>query len=325
MKNSLKIIAPYVALLIVGFIFGNLISGPEDSCDKTGLRYVNPDLICGNKMIIKKSSYNQLKNKLLLYIEDKKQEEKIANISIYFRDLQNGPTLGINEHELFSPASLLKVPLLITYENLRVEKHPGLFDIKLVVKDFGNSAVQAIPPRYQVEFGKEYSIRELLDSMIKYSDNRAYASLLDYLIELSPEIDPLKETFIDLGIIDPKDYLDNTISVKSYGSMFVQLFHSSFFNQNSVSNEVLDLLTKIDWQGGLNKGVPVNIEIAHKFGERTDSQKNIKQLHDCGIVYYPKNPYLLCVMTRGNDFYELSSVIADVSKMFYEEFNSRKI
>ncbi len=33
---------------------------------------------------------------------------RASHISVYFRDLNNGPWFGINEKEEFSPASLLK-------------------------------------------------------------------------------------------------------------------------------------------------------------------------------------------------------------------------
>ena len=49
-----------------------------------------------------------------------------------------------------------------------------------------------------------------------------------------------------------------------------------------------------------------------------------KQLHDCGIIYYPGNPYLLCVMTRGDSFGELSSTIRDISDIIYGVVNDAK-
>jgi hypothetical protein len=42
-------------------------------------------------------------------------------------------------------------------------------------------------------------------------------------------------------------------------------------------------------------------------------------------VYYPQNPYLLCIMTEGDDFNALSEVIGIVSKAVYEEFDSRRL
>jgi hypothetical protein len=42
-----------------------------------------------------------------------------------------------------------------------------------------------------------------------------------------------------------------------------------------------------------------------------------RQLHDCGIVYAPGKPYLICIMTRGSDFKRLSPVIAQISKQVY--------
>jgi hypothetical protein len=49
------------------------------------------------------------------------------------------------------------------------------------------------------------------------------------------------------------------------------------------------------------------------------------QLHDCGIVYFPDNPYIICVMTRGDDVNELAPVVAHISKMVYDEFESRRV
>ncbi len=77
-------------------------------------------------------------------------------------------------------------------------------------------------------------------------------------------------------------------------------------------------------------GVPSTVDVAHKFGERTtlasDTESTeTKQLHDCGIVYFPENPYLLCVMTRGTDFKVLEGIISDISRMVYEEVDSRRL
>lgn len=50
-----------------------------------------------------------------------------------------------------------------------------------------------------------------------------------------------------------------------------------------------------------------------------------KELHDCGIIYYPERPYLLCVMTEGNDLNELAGVIQNISKTVYEWTAKREV
>jgi hypothetical protein len=42
------------------------------------------------------------------------------------------------------------------------------------------------------------------------------------------------------------------------------------------------------------------------------------QLHDCGIVYKQKHPYLVCIMMRGTDLDTLAKVIAELSKIAYQ-------
>ncbi|MBP6989161.1 serine hydrolase [Candidatus Shapirobacteria bacterium] len=79
------------------------------------------------------------------------------------------------------------------------------------------------------------------------------------------------------------------------------------------------LLSQVEYQNALVRGVNnPQIIISHKFGERTFEATSERQLHDCGIVYYPEKPYLVCIMTRGQDFSKLSSAIAKLSQVIYE-------
>ena len=101
------------------------------------------------------------------------------------------------------------------------------------------------------------------------------------------------------------------------------MYNSSFLNSDN-SEKLLEILSESSFQNGLRQGVPENIKIAHKFGER-EITLDKKQLHDCGVIYYPSNPYLLCVMTQGKDYKELERILGHISKEVYEEFDSRSI
>lgn len=309
-------------IFFAGFYVHSFKNNLNSDCDFSKYEYINKEMKCDSRLVIKKTGYEEFKRNLLEVIEENKTINNINDVSIYFRDLQNGPTLGIQEHELFTPASLLKVPLLMTYFNLR-DSVPDLFDRELFFQKSNKFVSQNITPGKSIKLNNAYTINSLLEYMIKYSDNQAYFILFNYLYKISPNTDLLKETLVDLGVLYPKSFIEETLSVKSYSSIFVQLFHSSYFNKKETSEEILSLLTDVDWKNGLNAGVPEDIKISHKFGER--NMEGMKQLHDCGIIYFPENPYLLCIMTRGNDFQKLSSFIGLVSKMFYEEIDSRKL
>jgi beta-lactamase class A len=293
-------------------------------CDKSKFQYINQELACGNSPAVGKQAYVKLKNEIENLIQQKTIENQVSDVAVYFRDLQNGPTMGINEYAKFIPASLLKLPLLVSYLNL-AEERPTLFEKELIFHKNGDPAIkQLIPPKDSVQEGVFYTVDDLLARMISYSDNQAYYVLLQYLAQISPGKDLLKETLRDLGVIDPKDVADETITVKSYSSIFIQLYHASFLGKKELSEKALVLLANTDFQKGIEAGVPAGVKVAHKFGER-EFQDGRKQLHDCGIVYYPGNPYLVCVMTRGDDLDKLAGAISLISKMVYEEFDSRKL
>lgn len=319
-----RVVLASVIFGLFGFSVGFLVHYSTTKCETEGLQYINENLVCKEKLVIRKHSYAGLKNELIDFIDTEKSKNQATEIAIYFRDLQYGPTLGIDEHITFSPANLLKLPLLIAFENLKNDFRVNLWEEKIIVKG-ADDLRQLVVPEKAAQPGETYTIGELLSLMIKYSDNNAYYALSDYLEEIFPDRNVQRETLEDLGIIDPQDFFANTISVKAYSSIFTQLYNSSYFSDKESSDEVLRMLVESEWKNGLSKGVPENIPIAHKFGERINFDENIVQLHDCGIVYFPGNPYLLCVMTRGYDINTLSDIVGAISQMFYEEFNFRRL
>lgn len=86
-----------------------------------------------------------------------------------------------------------------------------------------------------------------------------------------------------------------------------------------MSKIALEILTQVDFRDGIVAGVPPGTVVAHKFGERRLAESDLVQLHECGIVYYPGQPYILCVMTRSRDLFKLTGVLKDVSGEVYRE------
>ena len=324
MKSKSKNTILLSVFLIIGFLIGYLVFDKELNCDRMKYKYINPELVCKEKLVVRKNNYVALKRELERLVREEQKQKRINDVAIYFRDLHNGPTFGINEYDHFSPASLLKLPLFLTYLKLEIEQ-PGLLSSEIYFDGAEDELVPYYPPKVKAENNTQYSIQGLLDLMIKYSDNNSYYVLREYLNEISPDKDLMRQTFVDLGIIDPQGVGDQTISVKSYAGIFTQLYHNSFFPNRDFSERALDVLANVDFKEGINLGIPQDIKVAHKFGERFYGNTKEAQLHDCGVVYFPENPYVLCIMTRGPDFFILSQFMGKISNMVYEEFNSRKI
>lgn len=275
-------------------------------------RFINPLLECQNsENITELSPFEEILKDAL---NEAEHREEITSASVYFRDLNNGPWLGIEEDAEFSPASLLKVPVMIAYFK-EAEENPAILEKKLTFNPSKDAnAIQFFSPREMLERGKEYSVSDLIARMIVYSDNNAKDLLL-----LNAE-DFLEKTYRDLGIAVPGTRgIENFMSVREYARFFRILYNASYLDEY-FSNKALELLSRAEFREGLVGGVPSQIGVAHKFGERVIG--NTKQLHDCGIVYHPKRPYLLCVMTRGSDFSSMGNAIRAISEKTFSIVSS---
>lgn len=257
-----------------------------------------------------------LHTQLLSYTKKIILENKVTEVSVYYRDLKNGEWIGINENATYSPASLLKVPYLIAaLRNAEID--PSFLSKQVVYTENENKTKQYITDGTSLVPGNLYTIEELLSFMILHSSNEAK----DLVVQNIPY--PIyKEIFTELGVdIQKYDTIRssvNFLSVKQFASFFRVLYNATFLNKQ-MSEYALWLLSNTTFNDGIKAGLPDSILLSHKFGERVFLDSGLKQLHDCGIVYKPDGPYLVCIMTKGKDFSTMKKVIADISKIIYSQ------
>ena len=223
----------YTTILAI-FLFGFLIGGitgrygwqpTEDTADdleevrSAGYAFIRPLLDCeirnskGKNRELKtfKDDIAQLTDGLL-------DEKKAEHISVYFRDLNNGPWFSINPEEDFIPASLLKLPTMISVFRA-AEQNPAILGQKLKLPPgFVADLRQTIKPAETLVPGKEYTVDDLVRRMIVYSDNNATKLLNDFLPKGADA-----RTFTDLGISFHKhenrqDWVKNCTAGNSFKS-----------------------------------------------------------------------------------------------------------
>jgi len=262
------------------------------------------------------SKYGGLKYEITSQLKDMKSQGRIIRGSVYFKDFQKGEWMSINESELYHPSSLIKVPMLITYL-LMGQKDAKLLNAKLVFEKPEIMAHQTYNS-LQVKEGKSYTIKELLKYMVVYSDNNA-----TFMLNTHADMNVFNKLYSDIGLKIPDVHDKNyTISAREY-SQFLRLIFSGNYLTIDNSEYAAELLSQCEFKEGMQKFLPKDISIAHKFGEWGDG-KDLHQLSESGIVYLNNNPYLITVMTEGKDVKELANVIADISKVCYVYMNDHK-
>lgn len=255
-------------------------------------------------------------------IDAAKAAGRASHVSVYLRDLDRGRWFEIEAETRYRPASLLKVPLLIAWLQ-QAQHEPGLLERQL----------RWDPPRElqlhddpnmpgALEVGKSYKVRDLLEKMIIWSRNDAKFLLAAF-------IDPHKvdETYLALGVPPIYPHPDTpgpseeiTLNVGQMGRFFRLLYNASWLDR-AQSDLALEMMTHTEFHDGLTAGLPPGTKFSHKFGIRIARAADevpappseAEQLHDCGIVYAPNSPYLLCVMTKGRDHSGLVKVLKRVS------------
>jgi beta-lactamase class A len=272
----------------------------------TGFEFVHPLLAAEPEC--EAPRFADLRNTITEVVENLKNDSALTSASVYVRSFALGEWLSFNEAEHYDPASMLKVPLLLSALTL-AEKDPELMDrpfncLSSPAKGVSFDSHHAIP-------GMSYTVRQLLEFMVKYSDNNATATILHMI---APQ--DFMNTFIKVGLAAPKMSSTNYAMTARDYSMFMKALYNSALLSPERSEYALALMTGSDFKQGLLAGLPDSVQVSHKFGEAGNGVES--QLHETGIIYLDKGPYLVTVMTRGPKMEQLPSAVAAISKVVYE-------
>ncbi len=320
-----------VALLCVGLASGILVTkfypnnqtSDDYAVRQGGYNFINPLLTCNISENKQSDEVKPITDKFRSYIKEHIANGDAQQISVYFRAMDSGQWSGVNEDEEYSPGSLLKLPLAIALIKERTNNPDVLNDTLTYDDKQDENTAEYYKSSHLIQKGKTYNLSDLVSYMIIDSDNNAMR-----LLQNKVDKGVLSAVYSDLSLPIPDDLNQASISAKDYSYIFRILYNATYISK-TMSQNLLEMMSRSDFKSGIVSGLPEERTVSHKFGERsafiedpkdnTNFKLDFRELHDCGIIYYPKTPYLLCVMTKGEDFDKLSRIIGDISAIIYNE------
>ena len=256
-------------------------------------------------------------------IEYQGMKDKILNITnnsnyegyygIYFEDLNTGAWIGINEKEEFVPASLLKIPVLVATLK-KVENGELSFEQTVLINkddlDLKSGTLGKKGAGYNI------TIKDLLTYLIKESDNTATNTFTNRILTT----EEFNNARVAMGLNLNPNY--GAISPKQYSNILRSLYYSTYLRR-TFSELALSMMSQTDYNNQLPAGVPPEIHISHKIGFffTPDGKAGY---HDCGIIYYPDKPYILCVMSKQTTQNEANIVISEISRVVYRYIDEKQ-
>ncbi|MEI7891197.1 MAG: serine hydrolase [bacterium] len=318
MKKNFIIFLFFCISVTLVFFLAKTIDSKEQECSKN-YPFVSHEIDC-QKIDDVVNRVDDLHSNVGKIIEDEKNKKHIIRASVFYRDLNTKQWFGIDDSIGYYPASLIKLPIALVYFKI-AQLQPGILDKQIVIsQDATNQddSDQHYPPAEKLVAGNAYSVRELIRRMLVYSDNVPFGPLSDGVSDYSERV------LTDLGVYVPLEKEKQgtwNVTTKSYANIFRMLFNASYLDLDH-ANEVLEMLSKSTFTKGIVAGVPEGVKVAHKFGEATamkdESTVSSLVLNDCGIIYKPKHPFVLCIMTEGNDFSQQEKVIQEIARSAYD-------
>lgn len=300
-----------VSLLItIFFLISNLNSLAEQNSEFTKKFAENPqyDLLSPNLAWQQVETYSRRSDNVLYYqLKSELLNSDVFNrpgrYSVYVENLKTGSSFGIRENDVFIPASLLKVPVMVSVvKKIELEEYSTEDRLVILKEDY----VPGSGILTESAIGQSYTIKELLEIMMKYSDNTATMALTRLLTD---------EDIIGAKIALGLPYKDQTyrISPKGYAGMLRSLYFSGYLRE-SFSQLALSIMLDTEFSSQLPAKLPEGTKIAHKVGFFDDGGYH----HDCGIVYLDRVDYIICVMSANTTKQDADYVISEVSKKVYD-------
>lgn len=227
------------------------------------------------------------------------------NYSFYFEYLPSGTSIKINQENQMVGASLLKVPLVM---NLFKAAEQSQIDLNRTLTIQEGDIDRRSGTLWQKGAGTKLLVKDTAREAIVESDNTAINMLI---AAAANQFDLFQRSIDELDInLEVENQNQTTISAQSYSSVLKCLYLSCFLNYDN-SQQILEWLTQAQSPTRLRGGVPETVKVAHKYGTSAGRSES-----DCGIVYLPKRPYIICFMVDAPPE-EANKIISNISKTVY--------
>ncbi len=326
-KTAVLVVAASLASLAIGVAIGVAIgrrTRDEQASPALRIRFgraprlVNPLLDCEDAQGIIRPDLANFKGLVEARIDQGREAGAIVEAGYYFRQLNDGIWIGIREREKILPGSILKIPLAMAVLD-KVEHDPALLARGLVFHGSPEGApVQMFPIPDALAVGKAYTVKDLIERMLRFSDNNAVGLLQDIVPD-----DDFNATLRELNVYESTS--DGYQADLKAMSSFLRTLYNGTFLSHDHSEELLEMMTDPWFEWGIAGGVPKELVTATKYGDtikRIDGTEYF-QFHELGIVYHPEQPYLVGVYAVGADMDKLVGFVREVSAITFEQVDTQ--
>jgi beta-lactamase class A len=255
---------------------------------------------------------------------------KTGRFGVRFINLVSGETWSYQADQPFVAASSIKMGIntylymkidtgdvspeeMLTYDN-RPYSLGGDYEA-------GTGTIQGMPN------GTQLSVRETSRLSIRISDNCGTNMIIRRLGGIDTINSFLKtvSSVVDYrAVVSYKDYAGNSQSGHHRTSAtdlaaYAEKLYRLWQEKPAAYQPLIDDLSHTEFDFGIQKGIPSEIQVAHKIG--TNGAYSAE--NDVGIVF-ASEPYVLCIMTEMSSAEAARKVQADISTIFYTYIESLK-
>jgi beta-lactamase class A len=292
-----------VAIFILGFTLAKTTAAPPATSD-------NSALAAKYNLLSRRTYLDSPNDTLLNFVPLRKTiQDKLGTLNVpysfTFEYLPTGTSIRAGDGQEMVGASLIKLPVVMDLYRLAELGKINLDETETLTADELNDQFGDL---YKRGVGAKVTLREAAKYALSQSDNTAIITIQKRIKDYPMSTNALEAVDADYDA-GANQVLINS---KSFASVLKCLYYACYINRDD-SQEILGYLTQSDFNAGIAKPIDNSMRVAHKIGV----EANKLSQSDCGIIYLPRRPYLLCVMV-GLPLDQADALMSDLSGLVYD-------
>jgi len=245
-----------------------------------------------------------------------------GTVALAVKDLDTGWEINFNQDYLMPAASLVKIPIMLSYYYAASE---GKINLQEAVYLRSGERVSGSKVLGSLPAGTRFYVEELFKPMITQSDNTATNALITLM-----GYEKLNAYFKKIGLKNTniirkmmnfsgrKNGIENYTTAADCAFLLERLYKNKFLSKD-ISGRCMILLGEQKINDRIPRRLPRDgAFVAHKTG----LERHI--CHDVGIVYTRKGNFLICVLVKHNDKTAKNSkrFISETALLTYKFYNN---